>query len=372
MESTSTIATGFSCSPDSGSLRIAPPDGRSGVLPLNPSGHSGWEDLLATHPQSGFFHTSAWAKVLQETYGFTPFYFTAHEQGRLLGLWPFMEVNSWLTGKRGVCLPFTDECPPIFSDAAAAQRCLAEVTEHGRRRGWKYWECRGANLFPEELPASTSYYGHLLDLTPGQPAVYERFKGSVRTAIRKAEKSGITVEAGNSWELLCAFYQLNCQTRQKHGLPPQPLTFFRRIWENVLKKNLGTVIIGRHQGRPVSSAVFFHFGKQVIYKYGASDETVKELSATNLVLWAGIQQFISEGREVFNFGRSSMSNEGLRKFKLAWGTREVSIKYLKYDLNKEKFVTDRPETEGWQNRVFRLMPQFLSRKIGALLYKHVA
>ena len=372
MESSSTIAACLSCSPDSESRRITAPDGASGMLPLNPLGNSGWENLLATHPQCGFFHTSAWAKVLHDAYGYTPFYFTACEQDRLLGLWPFMEVNSWLTGKRGVCLPFTDECQPIFSDTAAAQRCLQEITEHGRRRGWKYWECRGTNLLPENLPASTAYYGHVLDLSAGQTAIYERFKGSVRTAIRKAEKSAIKVEAGSSWELLREFYQLNCQTRQKHGLPPQPLSFFRCIWENVFTKNLGTVVVGRHEGRPVSAAVFFHFGKKVIYKYGASDETVKELSATNLVLWAAIQQSISEGREEFNFGRSSVSNEGLRKFKLAWATREVSIKYLKYDLRKEMFVTDGPETDGWQNRVFRLMPQFLSRKIGALLYKHVA
>ena len=345
---------------------------RSTAVVLNPLEQSNWEELLSTHPDSSFFHSSAWAKVLNDTYGYTPAYFTIRENNRLAGLWPFMEVNSWLTGKRGICLPFTDECPPIFPDAAAAQHLLGEIKEYGRRHRWTYWECRGTNLLPENLPASSVYYGHALDLSPGQQMVYEHFKGSVRTAIRKAEKSGIKIESGRSWEMLEAFYRLNCGTRQKHGLPPQPLMFFRSIWENVLKKNMGTVILGYHQGRAVSAAVFFHMGKKVIYKYGASDETVKELSATNLVLWTGIQQFISQGCELFHFGRSSVTNEGLRKFKLAWGVNEETIKYLKYDFKKEGFVNNEPEANGWHNRVFQLMPQFLSRKIGAVLYKHVA
>lgn len=169
-----------------------------------------------------------------------------------------------------------------------------------------------------------------------------------------------------------AFYQLNCGTRQKHGLPPQPLSFFRSIYENVLQKNLGTVVIGRHNKQPVSAAVFLHLGKKVIYKYGASDEMFKELCATNLILWTAIQQFIAEGRESFSFGRSARDNEGLRKFKLGWATDESTIKYVKYDLKKGAYISDEPESGGWHNRVFNRMPQFLSRKVGAMLYKHVA
>jgi len=340
---------------------------------LNPLEHSDWEDLLATNPQSGFFHSSAWAKVLHESYGYTPRYFTVRENGRLVALWPMMDVRSWLTGKRGVSLPFTDECPPIFSDAAGAKRLTAQVTEEGRNRGWKYWEARGLNHFSDEMPASAAYYSHILNLAAGRDAIYERFKGSVRTAVRKAEKSGIETETSRSWEAVNAFYQLNCGTRQKHGLPPQPIDFFRCIYDNVLQKNLGTIVLGLHKKQPISAAVFFHLGKKVIYKYGASNEMFKELCATNMVLWTAIQQFIAEGRESFHFGRSAMDNEGLRKFKLGWATEESTIKYVKYDFATNAFLKDEPETGGgWTTRVFNLMPQVLSRKVGALLYKHVA
>lgn len=339
---------------------------------LNPLENSDWENLLATHPESGFFHSSAWANVLHQSYGYTPRYFAIRENNRLIALWPMMGVSSWLTGKRGVGLPFTDECPPIFPDAATAERMISEMTDYGRSRGWKYWECRGAHLFPENIPASSAYYGHELKLSLGQSVIYEKFKGSVRTAVRKAEKSGIQVEISRSWDALKAFYQLNCGTRQKHGLPPQPIDFFRCIYDNVCAKNLGTIALGFHNKQPISAAVFLHLGKKVIYKYGASDERFKDLCATNMVLWTAIQEFIKEGRESFHFGRSAMNNEGLRKFKLGWATEESTIKYVKYDLKQNNFVSDEPESGGWHNRVFSRMPQFLSRKVGAMLYKHVA
>src|SRR5207249_1130974 len=110
---------------------------------LNPVEHSHWDAFLATHPGASFFHSAAWAKVLHETYGYEPVYFTVSEDKRLLALLPVMEVNSWLTGRRGVSLPFTDACEPLDHDASFRDSIIPEAIEHGRRRGWKYLEYRG-------------------------------------------------------------------------------------------------------------------------------------------------------------------------------------------------------------------------------------
>jgi len=66
---------------------------------LNPLEIDDWDELLLTHPDYSFFHTSAWARVLHESYGYKPLYFTAIENGRLSALIPIMEVNSFLTGR---------------------------------------------------------------------------------------------------------------------------------------------------------------------------------------------------------------------------------------------------------------------------------
>ena len=83
---------------------------------IDPRTYSSWDDILLRTPGSSFFQTSAWARVLAESYGYTPLYFTVIEDGQFEALVPLMEVNSILTGKRGVSLPFTDFCDPIVSE----------------------------------------------------------------------------------------------------------------------------------------------------------------------------------------------------------------------------------------------------------------
>ncbi len=40
------------------------------VQVIDPAREGTWDDLVATHPQSSVFHSSAWAKVLMNTYGY--------------------------------------------------------------------------------------------------------------------------------------------------------------------------------------------------------------------------------------------------------------------------------------------------------------
>jgi hypothetical protein len=67
-----------------------------------------------------------------------------------------------------------------------------------------------------------------------------------------------------------------------------------------------------------------------------------------------------------------LNNAGLRRFKTGWGTDEKILNYYRYDLRRNTFVTNALLPKGTYRRIFRIMPIFLLRMIGALLYKHVA
>jgi hypothetical protein len=188
----------------------------SSIQIINPLTQPDWDDLISTHPQATPFHSGGWARVLQDSYGFTPLYFVARNRGRLETLVPFMEVDSPWTGRRGVSLPFTDYCDPLAPDGDRFQEAFEQAQRVGRERGWDYLELRLAgksedgrremedgrqegreypatpdafsSLFPLPSsistsgpsafssifhlpssiclpPPSASYYGHLLDLT---------------------------------------------------------------------------------------------------------------------------------------------------------------------------------------------------------------
>jgi len=115
-----------------------------------------------------------------------------------------------------------------------------------------------------------------------------------------------------------------------------------------------------------------HFGRHAIYKFGASDEAQQQLRANNLVMWRAILHYASEGFADLDFGRTSLGNEGLRKFKLGWGARELAADYVRYDFRRSAYVPARDEAQGWHNQVFQALPLPLSRLAGSLLYRHIA
>jgi hypothetical protein len=340
--------------------------------PVNPAESPGWDALVSARPRGSFFHGSAWANTLQGAYGFRPVYFTAKEPNGGSAILPLMEVNSWLTGRRGVALPYTDECEPLYSDAAVARKLIQAATEFGRTRGWKSVEWRGGRELFGEAPASLAFYGHSLDLEPDEDRMFARLESSVRRAIRKAEKSGVTVTISQSLKGVRVFHWLQCKTRRKHGLPPQPFNFFRNILEHVLSKNLGMIAIASCGERPIAASVYFQLGTRAVYKFGASDEAFQQLRGANLVMWEAIKWHARRGAKTLHLGRTSLNNEGLRRFKLGWGADEHKIEYVKYDLRQDRFVTETDATIGWYNRVFNVLPIALSRLIGAALYRHCA
>jgi hypothetical protein len=365
-----TIATPefFSPSENHSSLRT------TGVQWINPLEASNWDARLTAqnHPARSFFHSSAWANVLTETYGYKPFYFVTTGPGFLHSLLPFMEIPSRLTGKRAIALPFTDNCDPLCAGKTGFKDLLCNAIELGKLRGWKYLEFRGGHKLFNGTPPSLSFYGHSLDLPMDENTLFGQLKSSTRRAIHKAEKSGVRVEISTEASTTDNFYSLHCQTRKRHGLPPQPRSFFKNIHKHIVAKDLGMVLLARWKKQPVAGAVFFHAGGSAVYKFGASDDAFQHLRGNNLVMWEAIRCFLRRGIKKLDFGRTSINNEGLRRFKLGWNAKEKNIGYFKFSLQQEKFVPAHDESSGWHNRVFNALPSFVSRTIGNLLYRHWA
>ena len=328
--------------------------------------------MVRAHPRCTFFHSAAWTRTLQGAYGFKPVYFTATPSSGLPSILPLMEVDSWLTGRRGVALPFTDDCEPLYSDAASARNLVQAALEFGRRRGWKSAEFRGGRELFGDAPASLAFYGHTVELRQNEEDMFGRLESSVRRAIRKAEKSGVTVVISRNLNAVKDFYALQCLTRRKHGLPPQPFSFFRNIFDQILSNNLGMIAVASHQHRPIAASVYFQLGERAVYKYGASDEAFQHLRGPNLVMWEALKWFTRNGATSLHMGRTSLANDGLRRFKLGWGAAEQKIEYVKCNLRQGGFLIETDATAGWHIRVFNYLPLALSRLLGAVLYRHIA
>ena len=206
---------------------------------INPIEYPNWDELLLTNEHSTFFHTSAWAKVLCESYNYKPLYFTSIDDGKLTSLIPVLEVSSFLTGKRGVCLPFTDECPPISADLVQSKAATDELVEYGKEAGWKHIELRGSNQYLSENPVFSSFFTHSLPIEQDCNKIYSKFRSSTKRNIKKAVKENVKIVICTSLESVKTFYKLNCITRKLHGLPPQPWFFFKNVYKHAISCEKG-------------------------------------------------------------------------------------------------------------------------------------
>lgn len=356
------------------SLAGSPDPGRdnsaSAVRVFDPLASAAWEAWLNRWPSASVFHSSAWMAVLADSYGFKPLALVTPAREVRPAMLPLMECTSPLLGRRGVSLPFTDEAPMLADSPAEARTLFEQALKLGQERKWRSLELRGGTGL-EGANASVTFLGHTLDLDRNPEGLWARLDESVRRALRKAARGGVEVRRETTWESVWQFYRLHCQTRRLHGLPPQPLRFFRNLHRHLMVRDAGCVFSAYHQGHAVAAAVFLHRGRRAVYKFGASDKSRQELRANNAVMWEAIKHYASEGFESLDFGRTSCQQAGLRRFKLGWGTSETRIAYWKYDLRRRGFVSGKDRSTGWHTALFRRLPLPVLRWLGARLYPHL-
>jgi len=337
---------------------------------IDPLTYPGYDEMVLASGGS-LFHTSYWARVLHDCYGYRPCYLIKIHDGKIDVLVPLMEIRSFLTGRRGVSLPFTDYCEPMVSDTNNWQDVLVFVKSYGAQKKWKNWELRGGEQWMNQVHFSSSYYRHVLKLSTDVDTLYSQLKSSTKRNIKKAEREGIIIKRSHSLDAVKAFYRLHCLTRKKHGLPPQPEDFFLLLFDHVISRDLGQVVLAVYQDKPIAAAVYFHFGNEAIYKFGASDGSYLHLRPNDLLMWEALQGYCRTGYALFCFGRTEPENEGLRQFKKGWGAEENIVRYYKYDFNRKEFESKQSTGSTLSAMIFKKMPISLLKAIGKALYRHV-
>lgn len=337
----------------------------------DPGRRSDWDASLLDSGDHCVFHTAAWAKVLETAYRYKPRYFVASEGDRIGFLMPMMEVRSALTGRRGVSLPFTDQCPLFAPSGDIVPGALRMAIDEARARKWRYVEWRDDASVDPAAPPWESFYVHDIDLGRTEADLFAGLTESNRRCIKKAAREGVCVTHDRTPEALEEFCKLNLLTRQRHGIPPQPSSFFKGLQEFVIAKDYGIVASARIGQRTVASAVFLHFGKDVVFKYGASDTRYQHLRPNNLIMWETWAWYAGRGFASMSLGRTELDNEGLLRYKRTWGGRERLIGYRRYDVRKDAYVRKDPRDGSRLTRIFARVPVRLARIIGRLAYRHV-
>ena len=344
----------------------------SQVFQLDPVGDPRWSSFVASHPRASVFHTANWLRVLQKTYSYEPIVYTsAPPDSPLTNGLVFCRVESWVTGRRLVSLPFSDHCEPLVEGRAELESLLKSPNQELTAGRIKYIDIRPMSLrFSEGLTHPETYFLHLLDLRPTLDELYKNLHGdSIRRKIQRAERENLTLDAGSSEALLAEFYTLHVITRQRQQLPPHPLKWFR----NVLAC-LGAdaqIRIARKNGNAIASIFTVSHKQKMVYKYGCSDAHSHNLGGMQFLFWHLIRHSKEHGFVELDFGRSECTNAGLVTFKDRWGTKRQLLTYLRYPPRTLAAKQNPSTIMKLGKRVFSHCPHGVLRLVGNLLYPHV-
>ena len=283
----------------------------------------------------------------------------------------FCRINSWLTGRRFVSLPFSDHCEALIDSPDKLDKMLLHMKQNLDKGKWQYVEIRPISHRPGShigLQECLTYQFHRLDLRRSTQELFRDFhKDCVQRKIRRAEREGLKYEEGNSEALLQKFYRLLVTTRRRQHLPPQPLAWFRGLvaaFGSDLK-----VRVASKGDLAVASILTLSHKRCMVYKYGGSIASLNKLGGMAFLFWRTIQEAKDKGFEELDLGRSDTDNLGLIAFKEHWGATGTTLRYWTYP--------PRPHVprSAWQKSLARYFveaaPDRVLEAVGALLYRHI-
>ena len=374
------IAPRIDCADTSvaGTTRATPLAAHNELHQIHPLQDIRWGQFVKRHAYGSVFHSPEWLEALRRTYGYEPIAFTTSAPGADLqnGI-VFCRVNSWLTGRRLVSLPFSDHSDPMINNPGEANIFVSVMEQSFRREKLRYIEMRPLHNF--DVPAcfwrsSCSYCFHQLDLRPSLDTLFSNLhKDSTQRKIRRADRENLVYQDGRSDLLLDSFYGLYLLTRRRHQIPPQPRRWF---WN--LINCFGEAVnlrIASKDGRPVAGMLTLVYKNTLVYKYGCSDAQFNNLGGMHLLFWRSIQEAKQKNLTTLDFGRSDCGNPGLITFKDRWGAVRSTLTYVRYAASRNTLDPYTPSSSDWKlrfvKRVCAHAPDTLLSATGRLLYKHI-
>jgi hypothetical protein len=346
------------------------------IYQIDPAKDPQWAEFVKRHPKASVFHSVGWLQALQSTYGYEPMVFTTSPPTEQLknGL-VFCRVESFITGRRLVSLPFSDHCEPLCESVEDSDKLISNFQAALEHQKVKYVEVRPTDdtfsqtFGKNKFQPVTKYFLHTLSLIPDLPEIFRGLdKDCVQRRIRRAERASLVERCGQSEGLLRDFYGLFTLTRSRHQVPPIPYAWFRNL---VLCQGEALEIrVAYKDETPISSILTLQFKETLYYKYGCSDVRFNRFGATSWLFWKAIVAAKTRGAREFDFGRTEEDNVGLLAFKNHWAPHPRSLIYWRYP-NGSSLVS----ATGWKlkmaKRVFSCLPDSVLNIIGHLVYRHI-
>lgn len=346
---------------------------------IDPTIDPRWNAFVDAHPYGALCHKSGWKIVLENSFPqMKGYYIVLEENNYIQAALPLYFVQSFVLGDRYVSIPFATICDPLITQKDQMKNLIDYLFDHFDDLKKLNIEYRAYLSSPEiqdvRFHKEVNYKIHYLSLDRDPEKVKSKFdRTCVIQKISRGLKNNLILKKENKSGLINEYYRLYTMTRRRLGLPLQPKRFFENLW-NVFASTNNLEILFAYNGEIAIGALLLLKHKKVISaEYLGYDHAYLNSNPNHFLLWHAIQDACINGYEMFDFGRTEISNEGLMKFKRHWGTleKDLPIYYsIEHPKRKTFFVNSSVSTKIISPFI-RYGPECLVKHISNYIYRHL-
>jgi hypothetical protein len=278
-----------------------------------------WDKAISRYDTKTLFHESRWLDFVCVTHApCTIEYYTISDHGQNVGFYCHAVKRKY--GIRLAGSPLSGGGMfggPIVDRHVNQHELISALNTALARDGIHLSTMTGELLRPDVMTllgfTMTITETHLRPMENDE-SVWETMDGTCRTRIRKAVKSGITVESVTDPAIALELFSFYKDALARRGLEP---AFDQRYYASLLD-HLGPDRIfslrAKLNGRTIGAGLYLHDDRCMYYWDAASSFDTLKLSPNELLHWTAIQIAIEHGIPRFHMAGSPRPSRFTRKF----------------------------------------------------------
>ncbi len=280
-----------------------------------------WDHRIQRFPNKTLFHETPWLEYVRSSRRHTEIdYFEIRRGPDCVGYFCALRVERLGLSLWGSPLPGTGMyMGPVVEPHVDQGELLDLLMEHCRSQRLAHFELINDWLDPAVMQAAgfrvVTSVTHVCPLTGGTDAVWARMNGTCRTRIRKAEKTGLSVESADDGGIVDEFHPQFVRVLARKGLkPPYDLDQARSLFRHLGPPDRLFALRVKLQDRVIATGFYPHDDGTLYFLDSAYDPEYLHCCPNNLLHWTAMKLAMERGITTFNIGGGPNPSRFTQKF----------------------------------------------------------
>ncbi len=319
-----------------------------------------WDRYVARHPDGTIYHTTAWRDLVRDVQKHSPVYLAAWDGGKLKGILPLFNVNTFLSGLKMISVPHGVVGGVCADSDDAAFQLVDYAKKIVKERNGEYLELRQTRRLKGDMPVIDQYTTVKTKLI--EPDIlFKKLRPDIRRCLRRSLESELEILLES--DDVDTFYRIYSEGLRNFGTPVEGKVWITEIIRRFPENHCISYVT--YKGDIVLAKLMRRYKNEItpVISYGLRE--FQNTYSEHRLCWAWMEKGYQDEYKYFNFGRS-LYGSGAFKFKIGWCGEETPLYYHYYLVNRQT-LPDYSQTAGGRKvfaSIWKRLPLWITNRLG--------